>query len=525
MTWLRTARSYAVGLARRRWPAALVCSAVLTAISLPAGQTSSQDDAERWRPALHFTPPRHFMNDPNGLVFLDGEYHLFYQHNPFGPRWGHMSWGHAVSADLLRWTHRPVALPEEDAWMIFSGSAVVDSKGTSGLCGASAACLVAIYTMHREGRQAQGLAYSGDRGRTWRKYAGNPVLDLGLADFRDPKVIWHEPTRRWVMAVAVPDRREVRFFASTDLRSWEPLSTFGGAGSVQGIWECPTLKAVQVEGSSETRWVLGVSVNDGAPAGGSGVQYFVGAFDGRTFVREGPVTEPRWADYGPDFYAAQDWFMPAGGPARTTWIGWMSNWQYANDEPTGAGGRESVPDPTSWRRVTTEVAPRGPWRGAMSLPRDLALRRHESGWLLVQRPVEALDRLRAGSIDAQPSATRLPADLRVTIAMRDAAVAGVRLRSGAEAYTTVAVDREARRLRVDRTRSGATDFHESFARTASAPLTMTREVALRIIVDASSVEVFAEDGARVITARIFPPGGSLQVEPFSDGGTAHVDVQ
>src|SRR5689334_14469943 len=180
---------------------------------------------EPLRPQFHFTPARNFMNDPNGLVFYQGEYHLFYQHNPFGERWGHMSWGHAVSPDLLHWQHLPVALAEEDGVMIFSGSAVVDWRNTSGFCAATGddrSCLVAVYTGHGHGKQTQNLAYSNDRGRTWTKYAKNPVLDLGLKDFRDPKAFWHEPTRRWIMVTVLPDQHKVRFFASPDLKVWTP---------------------------------------------------------------------------------------------------------------------------------------------------------------------------------------------------------------------------------------------------------------------------------------------------------------
>lgn len=228
------------------------------------------------------------MNDPNGLFHFGGEYHLFYQHNPFGTRWGHMSWGHATSRDLLTWTHHPVAIPEAHGWMIFSGSAAVDSNNRSGLC-AAAPCVVAMYTAHREGRQVQHVAYSGDRGRTWMNYAANPVLDLGLADFRDPKVAWHAPTRRWVVAVALPKHRQVVFYSSRDLRSWTETGRFGPAGATAGIWECPDLIRVPVErpgggrGPGE-RWVLVVSVGSDAPAGGSGVQYFVGEFDGARFT-------------------------------------------------------------------------------------------------------------------------------------------------------------------------------------------------------------------------------------------------
>ena len=236
------------------------------------------------RPRYHFTPERNFMNDPNGLVYFEGEYHLFYQHNPFGSDWGHMSWGHAVSTDLVHWRHLPVALREEGGVMVFSGSAVVDRRNSSGLCGRpGAACLVAIYAGHGQGKQTQNLAWSRDRGRTWTRYAKNPVLDIGSKDFRDPKVFWHEPTGRWIMVVALSEERKIRFYGSADLKSWSPLSDFGPAGHTKGQWECPDLFELPVEGDpARRRWVLDVDVNPGAPQGGSADQYFVGSFDGTT---------------------------------------------------------------------------------------------------------------------------------------------------------------------------------------------------------------------------------------------------
>src|SRR5688572_15851638 len=249
---------------------------------------------ERWRPQFHFTPATNWMNDPNGMVFYDGEYHLFYQFNPFGDKWGHMSWGHAVSCDLVRWEHLPIALLEEDGVMIFSGSAVVDWKNTSGFGKNGKPPLIAIYTGHstKKPLQNQHIAYSNDPGRTWTKFSGNPVLDIGEKDFRDPKVFWHEPAQRWVMVVAWPVQRKARFYSSPDLKHRTHLSDFGPAGSTTGIWECPDLFPLRVEKNNianrksqirNERWALIVNVGSGAPAGGSGCQYFVGEFDGNQF--------------------------------------------------------------------------------------------------------------------------------------------------------------------------------------------------------------------------------------------------
>ncbi len=263
---------------------------VLTIISLSTGAFGEERGREPFRPQFHFTPERNWMNDPNGMVFYDGEWHLFYQYNPHGDRWGHMSWGHAVSRDLVRWEHLPLALAEEDGIMIFSGSAVVDWKNTSGFGVDNQPPLVAIYTGHREGRQDQRLAYSNDRGRTWTKFAGNPVLDVKMADFRDPKVFWHEGTSRWVMTVALAAEKKVHFYASPDLKAWKYVGEFGPAGATDGLWECPDLFSLPVDGGG-TKWVLIVNINPGGPAGGSGCQYFVGEFDGAKFTSDPLPTE------------------------------------------------------------------------------------------------------------------------------------------------------------------------------------------------------------------------------------------
>ena len=281
-----------------------------------------------------------------------------------------MSWGHAVSRDLLRWDHLPIALREQDGIMIFSGSAVFDAKNSSGLGRPDAPPMVAVYTGDGHKKQTQNLASSLDKGRTWTKFAGNPVLDLNSNSFRDPKVFWHKPTGRWIMATVLADDRKVRLWGSTDLKAWEKLSDFGPAGSVKGVWECPELFEVPVEGgeNGESRWILKVDVNDGAPFGGSGGQYFVGRFDGREFRAEGKTSDPLWIDFGKDFYASQTWNDAPGG--RPVWIAWMNNWQYANEIPTS------------------------PWRGAMTLPRTVALRKTDDGLRIVQAPVETLKAIR-----------------------------------------------------------------------------------------------------------------------------------
>lgn len=315
--------------------------------------------AQPFRPQYHFTPERNWMNDPNGLVFYRGEYHLFYQYNPFGDKWGHMSWGHAVSRDLVRWRHLPVALPEADGVMIFSGSAVVDSQNSSGFGSRRHPPLVAIYTARRnsDNRQAQSVAFSLDRGRTFTQYAGNPVIDIQSSDFRDPKVFWHAPTKRWIMVVALAADRQVSFYGSRDLKRWTHLSDFGPAGSTRGVWECPDLFPLKAPGGrGETRWVLIVSVSAGSPAGGGGTQYFIGDFDGGRFIEQAPGAASAstagpggrlLADFEGDTYG--DWVATGeafgSGPAGGTlaWQNPVSNFRgrrlvnsYLNgDQPQG----------------------------------------------------------------------------------------------------------------------------------------------------------------------------------------------
>ena len=324
-------------------PLARLCSIAALAAGLGGGVgrvgAAAPAFDETWRPQFHFTAPNTWLNDPNGMVWYDGEYHLFYQNNPFGDKWGHMSWGHAVSRDLTHWEHLPLALAEENGVMIFSGSAVVDWKNTSGFGKDGRPPMVAIYTGHHTGKplQNQQIAYSNDRGRTWTKYSGNPVLDLGEADFRDPKVFWHEGTRRWVMAVSWPLHRQVRFYASPDLKSWAHLSDFGPAGSTTGIWECPDLFPLRVEGLGHgSKWVLVVNVGSGAPAGGSGTQYFVGEFDGTRFVADSRST--------PKSSAA---FVPEGrtlGDFEQGFAGWTATGNAFGEQPaTGAlEGQQAV---------------------------------------------------------------------------------------------------------------------------------------------------------------------------------------
>ncbi len=452
-----------------------------------------------WRPRWHYSARKNWLNDPNGLVFFDGEYHLFYQYNPFGEQWGHMSWGHAVSTDLLHWQELPVAIPEDERVSIYSGSIVVDTLDTSGFGRDGQVPLVAVYTGCRrvpEGGQAQEIAYSLDRGRTWVKYADNPVLDIGLKDFRDPKVFWHAPTGRWVMAVVRPDDHQVSFYASADLKAWSHLSDFGPAGESGGIWECPDLIAFD-----DGRWLLKVDTFAGHP-GGTGAQVFVGRFDGTRFVVEGDARAAQWADHGSDFYAALSWASLPAGHGAPLWIGWMNNHGYAKATPTS------------------------PWRGAMGAPRELFLRDTPQGTWLGQRPWPGLKGLRGeprawATLVAEPGITVLDlgsvdggcAEFEWQI---DAPPAGVtdswlELHRGPHEATRVGIDWRLGTLYIDRSRSGLEPDRGAWAsrREAPWPAAAARDaLCLRVLTDTCSVEVFTGDGAATLTELVFPAEAS-----------------
>nr|WP_321386076.1 glycoside hydrolase family 32 protein [uncultured Vibrio sp.] len=324
-----------------------------------------------FRPVMHFTPPFGWMNDPNGLVYINEEYHLFYQYYPYGNKWGPMHWGHAVSSDLLSWKHLPPALIPDETGMCFSGSAIVDWRNSSGLFdNSSQPGVMAFFTAciaptdGTDGVQMQSLAYSQDGGFSWKKLEQNPILpNPGLKDFRDPKVIWHEQSQHWIMVVT--EGQEIGFYRSKDLKQWDKTSSFGQEeGAHDSLpWECPDLFPLILEGSDETYWVLIVGVQGGSFAGGSGTQYFVGQFDGEQFINHHDKQIVLWMDYGRDYYAAQTWSDVTDGSRIA--IAWMSNWQYANEVPTQS------------------------WRSAMSIPRSLKLQQTPSGLRLTcQLPKE-----------------------------------------------------------------------------------------------------------------------------------------
>lgn len=483
------------------------------AFSADAADSSYYD--EDYRPQYHFTPEANWMNDPNGMVYYAGEYHLFYQYHPYGLQWGPMHWGHAVSKDLVTWEHLPVALYPDEKGTIFSGSAVVDQNNTSGFQTGKEKPLVAIYTQDREGHQVQSIAYSNDKGRTWTKYAGNPVIpNPGKKDFRDPKVFWYEKEKKWVMVLAAGDR--ILMYTSKNLKQWAYASEFGqGQGSHGGVWECPDLFELPVDGkSNQKKWVLQVSVGNGAVSGGSGMQYFVGDFDGTHFKNENPSDKVLWTDYGRDFYAAVSWSDIPSRDGRRLWLGWMSNWQYANDVPTS------------------------PWRSATSIPRELKLKALTDGVRVIQTPVKELEAIR-GTSKKWKNLTISPASHNVLTGLSgdayeinaefkvspgSAAEFGFKVRTGEKQFTKVGYDRRNAKLFVDRSKSGNVTFNPAFdTRNETAPLKpVNGKVKMRIFVDRSSVEVFGNDGQQVITDVILPDRSSKGLELYAANGGVKV---
>ncbi len=487
--------------------------------------TATGDYQQLYRPQFHFSPQKNWMNDPNGLVYHNGEYHLFYQYNPEGARWGNMSWGHAVSEDLVHWEELGVAIPESDEYMIFSGSAVVDHQNTTGFGTMDNPPMVAIYTGHKQAPakgQNQHLAYSLDNGRTWTKYVGNPVLDENLENFRDPKVFWHEASQQWVMVLALSTDYKIAFYGSPNLKDWTLLSHFESPASELGIWECPDMFPLNIDGTDKQKWVLEIDLGageEGSVAGGSGGLYFIGEFDGTRFVPDTELSATsdsiphQWVDYGKDFYAAVSWANIPEEDGRRLWIGWMNNWQYAQELPTH------------------------PWRSSQSIVRSLSLKTVDGKLKLAQTPVEELEVLRGDKVssrditlyDSTRSLTEQgfegeAMELLVTFDVGNAKQFGLNLRVGDNEKTVLGYDTQTETLYLDRTQSGAVKFHPEFPGVHKAPLAAENgKITLRVFVDWSSIEVFAADGTVVISDKIFPQDSSQGVEVFSRGGMATVD--
>lgn len=457
------------------------------------GQATTKLD--QYRPLFHFSPKAHWINDPNGMVYYKGTYHLFYQYYPDATVWGPMHWGHTTSKDMVHWQEQPIALYPDSLGYIFSGSAVVDVNNTSGFGKNGQTPLVAIFTHHNpklekqnpEKTQYQSLAYSLDEGKTWTKYAGNPVLpNPGITDFRDPKVRWYEPQKKWIMTLATKDR--VTFYSSPNLKNWSRESDFGkDAGAHGGVWECPDLFPLKHNGKDV--WVLIVNINPGGPNQGSAAQYFLGDFDGKTF--KAYSTQTKWMDYGPDNYAGVT-FSNTGN--RVMLIGWMNNWQYANKVPTAS------------------------WRGATTVPRELGLEEVNKEVYLTSTPVRELNALDSkttaltnlavnGSTDLTAKTGGQYNTFKLELSAPATADFALVLANEQGNELVIGYDKSANVYYIDRTKSGKTDFEKDFGKRNTAPrLSTGKTISLTLLVDVASAELFADNGLSVMTSVFFPTG-------------------
>lgn len=467
-------------------------------------------DVDDLRPGFHFSPRRNWMNDPNGLVYFRELWHIFYQYNPEGNDWGNMSWGHATSPDLCHWTELPVAIRYDEREAIYSGSIVVDHENSSGFSDDDHPPLVAIYTSaYPGGRQAQSLAYSLDAGSTWTKYAGNPVIDRDSDSFRDPKVIRFEGSdgvTRWIMVVADAVAQQLLFYSSPNLIEWTFLSTFGPFGGEAGLWECPDLFWLPIDGEADRgAWVLVVSLDPGLRDGGSSTRYLIGEFDGRRFHASGAEVLRR-LDGGRDLYAAVT--FDNAPEQRRILLGWMSNWNYAAHIPTPS------------------------WRGTMSMPRELGLRVDSGNVVLTQRPVRELGaiaiggggRLRPFDLGGRrPLTNAIRYRLDVEFKPDTATHVGVEVLVGDGEATVIEYEMQSEMLVLDRSRSGRRHVDPSFPsrQEVSVPL-HGAPLRLTVLVDRTSVEVFAQDGSACLTDQVFAAPESTLILVTSRGGLTRV---
>ena len=466
--------------------------------------TFDTGNREKFRPTYHFSPLYGWMNDPNGMVYKDGEYHLFYQHNPYGSKWGNMHWGHAISKDLINWEHRPDAITPDALGTIFSGSAVVDTDNTAGF---GSGAIVAIYTQNSD-RQVQSIAYSTDNGRSFTKYENNPVLTSDARDFRDPKVFWHKETQRWIMLLAVG--QEMQIFSSSNLKDWAFESSFGeGQGAHGGVWECPDLFELPVDGTNEKKWVLLCNLNPGGPFGGSATQYFVGSFNGKEFVNESP-SKTKWMDWGKDHYATVTWSDAPDN--RRIAIAWMSNWQYANDVPTSQyRSPNSVPRDLSLFTVDGET-----YLQSAASPELLKLRDISKKRSFKVNGTRTIKDMIAGNEGAY--------EIELTIENQHADVIGFRLYNDKGEEVDMQYDMKEKKFSMDRRKSGEVGFNENFPMlTWTAIESGKDELKLCLFVDKSSVEAFGDGGRFVMTNQVFPSEPYTHIDFYSKGGAYKVD--
>ena len=505
--------------------------------SLRLSDTFDTTNRDYYRPVYHHTPPYGWMNDPNGMVYKDGEYHLYYQYNPYGSKWGNMHWGHSVSRDLIHWQHLDPAIARDTLGHIFSGSTVVDKDNTAGY-GKDA--LIALYTSASDERgQIQCMAYSTDNGRTYTKYEHNPILTPfdGLKDFRDPKVFWYEPDKKWIMIVSAD--KNMRFYSSTDLKEWTYLSQFGeGYGAQPNQFECPDFVQLPVDGNKDNmKWIMIVNINPGCMFGGSATEYFVGTFDGKAFKCDTKPQVTKWLDYGKDHYAA---VCISNTGDRTIALPWMSNWQYAN------------------------ITPIKQYRGANGLPRELTLYTKDGQTYVAANVVPEAKALRKDSravegfslngkhrIDNLTNGTDCAVELEMDITPGSAQTVGFDLLNEKGEKVKIYLDMEAGRLVMDRTESGITqldgpnkgnydvhvketddhrktlsvNYQNDFALGTWAPLALCngKTYHLDIFVDKCSVEIFVDGGRIAMTNLVFPTRPYDSLRFYSEGGQATVN--
>lgn len=452
--------------------------------------TFDSSNRETYRPVYHHTPVYGWMNDPNGMFYKDGVYHLYFQYNPYGSMWANMTWGHSTSTDLAHWTYEGTAIVP-DAWgAIFSGSCVVDKDNTAGF---GKGTVVAFYTSAKSTPwgdvQSQSMAYSLDNGKTFIKYEHNPILTSTERDFRDPKVFWYAPGKHWVMMLAVG--QEMQIYSSINLKEWKKESSFGAMqGAHGGVWECPDLVELPVEGTNEKKWVLICNLNPGGPFGGSAAQYFVGTFNGKKFVNESP-TQIKWLDWGKDNYATVTWNNAPNG--RCIALGWMGNWQYQ------------------------AVLPTLQYRGANTIARDLTLYKVGNEYYLKSTPSPEIEKARIKSVSMAPfkvsdkyEVANLLEDnkgayeLEFVIKNSGASKIAFSLHNTKGEKLLMYYDIMRKQFVMDRSESGKVDFNVNFPAMTVAPVENTTNICLRLFVDRSSIEAFGENGEFVMTNRIFP---------------------
>lgn len=478
-----------------------------------ADSFDTTDRETKYRPAYHHTPLYGWMNDPNGMFYKDGVWHLYYQYNPYGSKWQNMTWGHSSSSDLINWQHHPLAIKPDGLGAIFSGSCAIDTENTAGF-GKDA--VIALYTSAGTS-QMQSLGASTDNGETFEIFAANPVITLE-SEARDPNMFWNEETKEWNLVLAHALDHEMLFFTSPDLKTWTLQSGFGkGEGCQDGVWECPDLFQLPVDGSDESKWVLICNINPGGPFGGSAIQYFTGDWDGKTFTADTDANgkiPTKWLDFGKDNYALVSWSDAPDN--RRTAIGWMSNWQYAAEVPTQQ------------------------FRSANTLPREIGLFRAADGQiyassvpspeLLKMRGRLALNTGKTG-IGRTPKNYQLPAEnkgiceILMDFDAQKASEVEMALSNKAGDTVVMVYNATNRTFSFDRTKSGIVDFSEEFPAVTVAPTFENNgKVQLRIFIDRSSIELFGNDGKFVMTNLVFPTDPYTTLSVSAKGGNARMNT-